>query len=351
MISLKRHMDQQREQALTSALACCRGLVAVMASSGARACPSLAESFQHNLMLLREQLSLATEAGTVTETGQQIEREVDGWGTRASEYYRQKAAEIREIMLAMMEAAKAVSQRDQHYRAQFNEVSERIQTIGNLEDLTQIRHLVNQTASELRGCAGHMVEDGEQSVTDLRAQLVSYEQRLAEAERLSETDPLTGLANRAGVEHALETRIRAARSFSLLIADLDGFKALNDRYGHLAGDELLKAFAVEFRAQFRSFDVIGRWGGDEFVVLIEADPAEIQTCIQRVRNWALGEYTIHVSGKPQKIRLAAAIGTAAWRPGMTVEQVFSQADRAMYADKDQAKRAVGPAACPPASLC
>jgi len=303
--------------------------------STAQACPVLHDDFQRGLRPLREKL-LADQAHVPLETARRVEGEVHAWGSRVNQYYTQKAGEIREMMVTMMDAAQAVGKRDQEYRNQFHEVSSKLQTIGNLEDLTEIRELVSRTASELRSRAERMVEDGNQSLEGLRQQLQAYEKRADENKRLAETDKLTGLANRAGVERGIDERIQASLRFSLLICDLNGFKALNDLHGHLVGDELLKSFADELRAQFRPRDIIGRWGGDEFVVILdEADPAGVIARVERIRNWAFGEYTIRVAGTPVKTQLTAAVGVASWRPGMTASDVFRQADQAMYADKQQ----------------
>jgi len=338
MISLKKCVEQHREELLASSLSSYKSAVTAMASSGARACPSLAGGLQQALMTLAERVVAASDPGELAATGRQIERELDGWGGQASDYYHRKAGEIREIILAMTEAARSVAERDERYKAQFGEVSARLQTAGDLEDLTQIRQLINQSAGELRACVDRMVEDGRESVSRLKAQVASYEERLAEAERASSTDSLTGLLNRAAAERDIAARIRAGRSFCMLMADLNGFKALNDRLGHAAGDELLAAFAGEFRAQFRPLDTVSRWGGDEFVVLIDGAPADAQARLEQVRRWAFGEYTLGSGTAKQKLQVSASLGLAFWQPGKTAEQLFVEADRAMYADKSKFKR-------------
>ncbi len=341
MISLKQHidrLDRRQGDLLQSTLEACRALVVSFGDSGARVCPSLGAEFQHNLISLAAELSAEAAPEQVGVTGRRLEQEVAGWGDRASEYYRQKADEIREIMLTMTEAARSVSERDQQYKTRFGDVSARLQTIGNLDDLSQIRSLVKQSATDLRSCVDRMVADGAQTNARLQAQLTAYQDRLLEAERLSSTDPLTGLANRAGMERELQNRIRAARPFCLLVIDLNGFKALNDTHGHLAGDALLKSFASEFRAQFRPLDAVGRWGGDEFAALLDCPLTEAQSLIERMRKWIFGEYTIPVNGAPHKLKVSAAVGLAAWQPGQTLEQIFSDADQAMYADKSASRR-------------
>src|SRR3954453_21891728 len=142
MISLRKAMDEQRDELLQSALDCCRGVVASVAENGARVCPPVSDTFQQNLINLCEHLSAAAVPDDVSKTEHEIGRELEGWGTRASEYYRRKAAEIRDIMLAMTEAAQAVGERDELYRAQFGEVSARLQEIGDIEDQGRIKHIV-----------------------------------------------------------------------------------------------------------------------------------------------------------------------------------------------------------------
>src|SRR5690348_10700558 len=116
MISLRHAIEQQREELLHSALECCRAVVSAVAESGARVCPPVADSFQQNLLALCDRLSAASAPSDVTRTEQEIGRELEGWSTRTSDYYRRKASEIRDVMLAMNEAAKSVTDRDERYR-------------------------------------------------------------------------------------------------------------------------------------------------------------------------------------------------------------------------------------------
>jgi diguanylate cyclase len=333
MISLKRHMSQHAEDTLSAVLDCYGGLVDAVAASAGRVCPAVGQQCSQGLRLLAERLCAAVSPSAVTETGREIQSQVDAWGTRAGEYYGRKTVEIRELLVIMAEAAAAASQRNQDHRRQFTAVSEQLNKAGDLEDLAQIRQLVRRTASEIKTGAERMAEENEQSVAALRTEVAAYQRRLEAAEAQAEKDELTGLLNRAGLTRALEARIRAGRPFCLLMADLNEFKRLNDRFGHLAGDEVLKTFGVELRAQFRALDVVARWGGDEFVVLIDAADSEIQTRMEAVRHWVFGDYTVTVDGKPRKTRVTAAMGLASWQPGMTAARLFAAADAAMYRDK------------------
>jgi diguanylate cyclase (GGDEF)-like protein len=115
------------------------------------------------------------------------------------------------------------------------------------------------------------------------------------------------------------------------------FNAINDRHGHTASDSLLKQFATELQSSMRSMDLVARWGGDEFIVVLNCELAEAKPQIDRIRQWTFGDYIIQTgSGKAElKVGVSAAVGAAQWVPGIPRPQVIDQADAAMYQDKKQ----------------
>jgi diguanylate cyclase (GGDEF)-like protein len=88
--------------------------------------------------------------------------------------------------------------------------------------------------------------------------------------------------------------------------DLDGFKQTNDRYGHSAGDALLKQFAAELRMFLRSTDIVSRWGGDEFLVIVDCRVEEVRERIEPVGKWVYGDYTLQVDGQTHKVGVQAS---------------------------------------------
>jgi diguanylate cyclase (GGDEF)-like protein/PAS domain S-box-containing protein len=155
--------------------------------------------------------------------------------------------------------------------------------------------------------------------------------------READSDPLTGLANRRALERALDAALEraqdAGRSVGVLMVDLDGFKALNDGFGHLAGDAALREVARRLCGCVRERDVVARIGGDEFVLVLpdlhpEHDAA--RECAARVRA-ALAPPLAIDGAAP---RLGAAIGVACFpRDGADGAQLLAHADRAMYRAK------------------
>jgi len=315
-----------------------RASLTVMGISATQICPHIGEDFQDGLLKLRDRLNPDADPGTVAETGKKVEEELKKWGKSASEYFQQTAHDVKEIMLIVAGTTQAVGERDQRYASQFVEFAGQLAAIGNLEDLTKIRQSLGKSAHQLKSCVQRMVQDGEQSVSRLRAELSGFQSRLDEVERVASQDPVTGVANRYKAERQIELRIERSRNLSIAIFDLDNFKQTNDLHGHPAGDALLRQFAAELRSFFRPTDIVSRWGGDEFLVIVDCGAEEAHDRIEPVRKWVYGDYTIQVDGKSHKVRVHASVGMATWRLGETAAELIARADAAMYEEKAQRRR-------------
>lgn len=168
--------------------------------------------------------------------------------------------------------------------------------------------------------------------------------------QLSATDRLTGLWNRGAFEDRLREEWSRARrherALSLAILDLDHFKDFNDTHGHAAGDAALRSLAEALRAAVRHEDVVARWGGEEFVVLLpETRAADALARIEDVRK-ALERAIPLTTRTGTALGITASAGVAAWPgDGLEVDEVLAAADRRLYAAKLAGRnRVVGPEA-------
>jgi two-component system cell cycle response regulator len=168
--------------------------------------------------------------------------------------------------------------------------------------------------------------------------------RLAESVELSITDALTGLHNRRYMEGHLRTlvaeAVRTGSKFSLLIADIDHFKNVNDTYGHDAGDAVLKEFAVRLKRNTRGVDLACRLGGEEFVIIMpDTDVARAYQIGERLRACvAADEFSV---GGDQTVRVTASVGIGTLeRPDDTPETLFKRADNALYTAKRRGRNRV-----------
>lgn len=149
-------------------------------------------------------------------------------------------------------------------------------------------------------------------------------------------DAATGSLNRRGIEQAAGAAIanarRNGRALSVIVGDIDGFKRINDRFGHAAGDVALAHFADTIQASVREDDVLGRLGGDEFcLLLIETDPADALATVERIRQEVAAS---HVPGMPE-LTLTASFGIAGLAAGDTFfSEILNRADRGLHDAKN-----------------
>ena len=158
---------------------------------------------------------------------------------------------------------------------------------------------------------------------------------------LDNVDPLTGLLNRRGFGRVLRRALNdliPGDQKAVVLLDLDGFKAINDQYGHAAGDAALVAVARALESVVRSGDVLARLGGDEFVVLLSRDSAAELVADARVLLEVIGQVRpIELDVQEVDIEVRASAGLAMLRPGLTEPQVLRQADQAAYEAKAQGR--------------
>lgn len=151
-----------------------------------------------------------------------------------------------------------------------------------------------------------------------------------QARLLAQTDPLTGVLNRRAWREAVQSRLQARDVVSILFIDLDHFKHVNDALGHDAGDRVLRAFADVVREAVRERDMVGRYGGEEFVVaLASATPAEALAIATRIRD-GLRARGVGIPDRP----LTVSIGIATRAGDEPLDALVQRADAALYAAKD-----------------
>ena len=198
----------------------------------------------------------------------------------------------------------------------------------------RIKSSVLRSAGELKSCVDRMVREGNESVAHLEASLASHRVALEQAQELATLDPLTGLYNRREVEaRHRPDRTTRQEPFCVVIIDLKNFKRINDQHGHLAGDEVLRQIARELRMTSRAQDVLGRWGGDEFVMVIDGSYTSTKVKVQRLRPWVFGTYEIDLSGKKLNVVVNASIGLAEWSREKRSLHVLNRADEDAARDK------------------
>lgn len=181
---------------------------------------------------------------------------------------------------------------------------------------------LKQQASELRDFVKSIQEDNRDALA-----------RLQQAELLAYIDALTGVPNRREFDRQLAARMATGHEFCVLLFDLDRFKSVNDRHGHLYGDEILKQLGARLSRQVRARDLVCRWGGDEFVVILECGLEPALARAQKIAKWLSGPYRLALRDEELKVDVSVTVGVAGHRTGETPEQLFQRVDEALYRQK------------------
>lgn len=349
MISIKKYLDNEAPclgsaefapyELLSTTLECYRSVLLAIGSSAVQGSSSLGESLKISLQELERRLADDPTSASVSQIEKQAEALLHEWGGRTAKHSKTAADEVKTLLIAIANAAQSLGDRDQRYSCQFKDLTVHLENIGTLDDLTQIRASLVTRVNELKESVDQMAYDSQQLVTQLRAEVSSYETRLQTAEHLVLKDALTCAASRHSAEERIHWSIANKEKFCVVMLDLNRFKQINDTYGHQAGDEVLKQFAMRLQLNTRSSDLVSRWGGDEFLVLLACTADEGRMHIQRIQKSVLGKYSIlGGTGKnPVIVRVDASVGLAEWLDGQSMQELIAQADTAMYKNKRQSR--------------
>jgi diguanylate cyclase (GGDEF)-like protein len=318
---------------LPQALAAYRSALSNMGRSGVDVCLASGPDLERHLTEIARRLKTDISAQEMEVVDAEVQAELQHWSQRTARHYQQKASEVKEMLLVMATAADSVGERDHRYALHIQEVTGQLKRIGSLDDITQIRDSIEKTALELKSSINRMAAEGKAMLEQLQQKVEDYQLKLEDAEQVASVDALTGVRSRMWVEAQIEQRIAAAAPFCVAILDLDDFKKVNDEHGHLVGDELLRQFGAELRAAGRAVNIIGRWGGDEFVVVLDCDLPQAMERVERLSAWVCGSYTVEAAAGPARLRLNASLGLAQFTPPETLKQLLERADLAMYRQK------------------
>ncbi|HEN8710136.1 TPA: GGDEF domain-containing protein [Pseudomonas putida] len=209
---------------------------------------------------------------------------------------------------------------------------------GLLVTMDEHQHERDRREQELAGRLQGLAE----RVANMEQEALGYREHLEETRQKALIDPLTGLPNRAAWSEQVEREMQAWQEngghLAMAILDLDHFKRINDSYGHLAGDKVLKIVADQLRKRLRPRDFIARFGGEEFVLLLAQTSPTVAAQVAEVLRAAIEACPFHFKG--ERVVITASIGLSAFRSGERDDQVLKRADAALYRAKDLGRNRV-----------
>ncbi len=248
-------------------------------------------------------------------------------------HYKAKESDLREILSILASAAETLGSQSENYDSRLKGFTQQVQLVSRGQDLGDIRRALTKQVYDLRVAAETMWKENQSSVAHLQNQLNHFQQRLERAEALASSDELTGLLNRREGEARLAAKVEAKLPFCLMVLDLDRFKAINDQNGHSAGDQVLRIFARRLSKLVRPTDVVCRWGGDEFLVLMDCPMSAVLKRSPQFRSELNGRYPVVLIGREFHLQVSASMGVAEYCEGDDAEHLFARADEDLYRQK------------------
>jgi len=314
-----------------AALECYLSAILEIAETMEAVSPEMAVSFREPLMLLRSRLCAdpAPSPRALEESRAALHDILASFCEKARRQNQTLARDLKQTLSMVTRTEDSSAGRNVQYVERLVDFVDRLEAAVRSGDLPRLA----VEASDLRDFAQSIELDSRDDFARLRQKMIEIQRRLHEAELLATLDPLTGVANRRELDRELAARIEARQEFCVLLFDLNGFKEINDRFGHLYGDEVLKQLAARLSGQVRARDYVCRWGGDEFVAILACDLAIAEFRSQQIAERLNGPYRIRGDGGEILVDVAITVGLAQYCAGESPEQLFRRVDESMYRGK------------------
>ncbi|AZD05554.1 GGDEF domain protein [Pseudomonas chlororaphis] len=314
---------------------------------------SMRDRLQHGLNwyeLLPILDDLAVLMLAITDSGQ---HEFEAYLKRLNERLESFQSNLQAASEGHADSSSAAREMDTQIREQVDGLQSSVQEAADLDDLKQV---LESHLEGLLGTMDHHQKQRDEREKEVAARLQSlaervssmeqeaqgYREHLEEQRQKALIDPLTGLPNRAAWSERLEHEVaqwqQHGNTLLLAMLDLDHFKRINDNYGHLAGDKVLKIIAGVLRKRLRGNDFIARFGGEEFVLLIPDTTWPVGARLAETLRAAIKACPFHFKG--ERVTITMSIGMSAFKPGEHSDLVLKRADQALYRAKEAGRNRV-----------
>jgi diguanylate cyclase (GGDEF)-like protein len=291
--------------------------------------PEIASPFREPLMLLGSRLSADPTSGELEQSRDALHEILQSFCEQARHRNESLARDLNQTLSMVTRTEDSSAGRNVQYVERLVDFVDRFESAVRSGDLPRL----GAQASDLRDFAQSIELDSRDDFAQLRQKMIEIQRRLHEVELLATLDPLTGVANRRDLDRELAARIEARQEFCVLLFDLNGFKEINDRFGHLYGDEVLKQLAARLSSQVRARDYVCRWGGDEFVAILACDLAIAEFRSRQIAERLNGPYQIVGAAGELLVDVAVTVGLAQYCGGESAQQLFRRVDESMYRQK------------------
>ena len=274
------------------------------------------------------------------EVDQEIKELIDSKDGNGKRELKQQQEISIKIVDAVAEVINDLDRSTKSHDQNLRDHEQKLKVMEKIVDLVEFKKLISNEIGQVRESnvsLQHKLTQAQQDVQTLQSQL-------AQITDLATIDELTGLYNRRALfSRLVEEHSRVERykeNFSLMIFDIDDFKAVNDTYGHQVGDAILKNLAHFLKGNLRTSDFISRFGGEEFIAILPSTEMEKARRVAEKMRHMLGKKVFEDKKGEVKIKITVSIGISQCTSGDTVDNLIKRADDALYMAKNDGKNAI-----------
>lgn len=337
MLSLKRNISRldKEDQLFQSALGGYVNAISVIRNLPIAADPEAIREYRESLRAIEVQISQVRDAEVLDRSRETLRELVKEYQAKADAAATKKEEDLREVMEALGEATRVLSLQHTGHADRLRTFTNNLSESEKITDLGLMRRRIVSHVKDLRAIAEQSKQENDSAMSGVQSQLAEFSVRLDSAERRASLDGLTGLLNRGEGEARLNTLVGAGHQLSAILIDLNGFKKINDTWGHAAGDQVLKTYARILAGFVRSGDLVCRWGGDEFLAVLQCGEEAATQRAAALDPLLRATQKIVVLGKLFEVSTSAAIGVTGHQAGESSQDFVARVDAEMYRDKKE----------------
>jgi diguanylate cyclase len=274
------------------------------------------------------------------EVDQEIKEIIDRESNNERSALKRQQESTRALLSTIAEVIDKLDTTTSNHDQELAQHQHNLATMDRIIDVISLKEMVARELQSVRDSNISL----QLKLTLANQEVKQLETKLAQITDLATIDELTGLFNRRALfNRIVEEHSRAERyqdTFSLLIFDIDDFKNINDTYGHLAGDAILRKMANFLKGNLRTSDFLGRFGGEEFIAVLPSTKLEKARMVGEKLRRLLARKVFEDNSGQLRIKVTVSIGVSQYHPGDSVDDTIKRADDALYLAKNNGKNVV-----------
>lgn len=299
--------------------------------------------FRNKVTVFADQLRGLDDAIKLQRATEKHARQFDAYIDNQNTYLLERESELRNVITLLSNAMALLNRENTAYHQKILDQSANFERIIALDDLRKIKTSLAEEVRQLTTMVEQKKQAESQQITALSGQVSALRQELEKTQDETRRDPLTGVYNRRALDEFLtalidDNRLRR-KSFSVLMLDIDNFKAVNDHHGHLIGDQVIGAMAGACVDVLREDDFVARFGGEEFVAVMPgASRRAAANRADKLRSAiANTRFSLADDDREEYLNVTVSIGVTEFTKGDTRADLIERADRALYQAKENGK--------------